>query len=155
MSQLGFGLPYAISLQLQHREKPVFNITGDGSFGFSLQELDTARRYRLPVINVIHNNESWGIIRAGQRKQLHFELGTSLAATDYAAIARGFGCHGETVGRADELAPAVDRARASGLPAVIDCRTEFVPHPCMASFGRMNRYSFDALTKRPARSGAD
>jgi len=155
MSQLGFGLPYALSLQLQHSGTPVFNITGDGSFGFSLQELDTARRYRLPVINIIHNNAAWGIIRAGQRKQLDFELGTSLAGTDYAAVARGFGCHGETVGHPDELALAVQRARASGLPAVIDCLTEFVPHPCMAGFSRMNRYSFDALTQRSARSGAD
>jgi len=60
MAQLGFGLPYAIALQLQHPDKPVFNITGDGAFGFTLQELDTARRHGLPVINIIHNNASWG-----------------------------------------------------------------------------------------------
>ena len=80
MSHLGFGLPYAISLQLQHPDRPIFNITGDGSFGFTLQELDTARRYALPVINIIHNNELWGIIRAGQRAQFDFELGTALPA---------------------------------------------------------------------------
>ena len=44
MCQLGFGLPYALALQLAHPGRPVFNITGDGSFGFTLQELDTARR---------------------------------------------------------------------------------------------------------------
>lgn len=147
MSQLGFGLPYALALQLQHPDKPVFNITGDGSFGFSLQELDTARRYRLPVITIIHNNAAWGIIRAGQKAQLDFELGTSLADTDYAAIARGFGCHGATVNQPGELAPALAQALASGLPAVIDCHTQFVPHPCMPSFGRMNRFGFDALTR--------
>ena len=150
MSQLGFGLPYAIALQLQHSGKPVLNITGDGSFGFSLQELDTARRYRLPVINIIHNNAAWGIIRAGQKAQLNFELGTSLAETDYAAIARGFGCCGEMVRQAGEFVSAFERARASGLPAVIDCHTQFVPHPCMANFGRMNRYGFDALTRQGA-----
>jgi acetolactate synthase-1/2/3 large subunit len=152
MSQLGFGLPYAIALQLQHPDKPVFNITGDGSFGFSLQELDTARRYRLPVVTVIHNNAAWGIIRAGQKAQLDFELGTSLADTDYAAIARGFGCFGATVRQPGEFAPALRQALASGLPAVIDCQTQFVPHPCMAQFGRMNRYGFDALT-RPTAGG--
>src|SRR4030095_1534882 len=47
---LGFGLPYALSLQLQHPQRPVVNITGDGAFGFTLQELDTARRYGLPVV---------------------------------------------------------------------------------------------------------
>ena len=144
MSQLGFGLPYALALQLAHPERPVFNITGDGSFGFTLQELDTARRERLPVITLIHNNEAWGIIRAGQRKQFDFEFATSLEGTDYAAIARGFGCHGDTVTQASDVAAAIARAQASGLPAVIDCRTRFVPHPCMPAFASMNRFGFDA-----------
>jgi len=146
MSQLGFGLPYALALQLAQPRRRVFNITGDGSFGFTLQELDSARRLGLPVITVIHNNAAWGVIRAGQRGQLDFELGTSLEGTDYAAIARGFGCHGETVAHADAVAPAIERALATGLPAVIDCRTEFVAHPSMPAFGSMNRYGFDALT---------
>ena len=54
-----FGLPYAIALSLSHPQQPVFNITGDGSFGFTLQELDTARRYGTPVITIIHNNAAW------------------------------------------------------------------------------------------------
>jgi acetolactate synthase-1/2/3 large subunit len=150
MSQLGFGLPYALALQAQQPERPVFNITGDGAFGFTLAELDTARRYALPVVTVIHNNAAWGIIRAGQKAQFDFELGTGLDGTDYAAIARGFGCHGETVTTPSEIAPAIARALASGKPAVIDCRTRFVPHPAMPAFGRMNRYGFDALTNPAA-----
>jgi acetolactate synthase-1/2/3 large subunit len=147
MSHLGFGLPSAMALQLLHPGRPVFNITGDGSFGFTVGELDSARRHRLPVITVVHNNAAWGIIRHGQRMALDFELGTSLDGTDHAAVARGFGCHGETVHRADELQLALDRAVASGLPAVIDCHVRFVPHPCMPGFGRMNRFGFDALTR--------
>jgi thiamine pyrophosphate-dependent acetolactate synthase large subunit-like protein len=142
MSHLGFGLPFAMSLKLQHPSRPVFNITGDGSFGFTMNELDTARRYKLPVITLIHNNAAWGIIRAGQKKQLDFELGTSLADTDYAAIAKGFGCFGETVKTPEEVAPSIARAIASGLPAVIDCHTRFVPHPAGPMFGSMNRYGF-------------
>lgn len=144
MCQLGFGLPYALALQLAHPDRPVFNLTGDGSFGFTLQELDTARRHGLPVITLIHNNAAWGIIRAGQRKQFDFEFATGLEDTDYAAIARGFGCHGETVTQPGEVATAIARAITSGLPAVIDCRTRFVPHPCMPAFGSMNRFGFDA-----------
>ncbi|RZA13375.1 MAG: aldehyde dehydrogenase family protein, partial [Lysobacteraceae bacterium] len=147
MSHLGFGLPYALALKLQHPGRAVLNITGDGSFGFTLNELDTARRERLPVINVIHNNAAWGIIRQGQKMQFDFELGTSLEETDYAAVARGFGCHGEVVTRAQDVGPAIERAIASGLPAVIDCRTKFLPHPAMPLFGSMNRYGFDALTR--------
>lgn len=142
MCQLGFGLPYALALQLAFPGRPVFNITGDGSFGFTLQELDTARRHGLPVVTIVHNNAAWGIIRAGQRKQLDFESGTGLEGSDYAAIARGFGCHGETVGSLADAAPAIGRALASGLPAVIDCQTRFEPHPCMPAFGSMNRFGF-------------
>ena len=74
---------------------------------------------------------------------------TSLEDTDYAAIARGFGCHGETVHCAEDIGPALQRAFASGLPAVIDCRTKFVPHPAMPLFGSMNRYGHDALLRTP------
>jgi thiamine pyrophosphate-dependent acetolactate synthase large subunit-like protein len=145
MSHLGFGLPYAIALQAQQPGRAVALITGDGSFGFTLNELDTARRYRLPVLCIVHNNAAWGIIRAGQRNALGFELGTALDETDYAAIARGFGCHGERVTALEEVGPAMRRALASGLPAVLDCQTRFVPHPATSAFGSMNRYGFEAL----------
>jgi acetolactate synthase-1/2/3 large subunit len=140
MSQLGFGLPYALALQGLHPGRLVVNITGDGAFGFTLQELDTARRYGLRVVNVIHNNAAWGIIRQGQRKALDFEFGTALEGSDYAAIARGFGCHGEVVHDATEIPAALARAIASGLPAVLDCRTRFVPHPALPAFAAMNRF---------------
>jgi len=145
MSHLGFGLPYAIALQAQQPGRAVALITGDGSFGFTLNELDTARRHRLPVLGIVHNNAAWGIIRAGQRNALGFELGTALEETDYAAIARGFGCHGERVTALAEVGPAIRRALASGLPAVLDCHTRFVPHPAMPAFASMNRYGFEAL----------
>jgi acetolactate synthase-1/2/3 large subunit len=154
MSQLGFGLPAAMAWQLLHPGRAVFNLTGDGSFGFALVELDSARRHRLPVINVVHNNQAWGIIRQGQRKQFDFELGTGLEGTDYAAIARGFGCHGERVEKLRDVAPAIARALASGLPAVLDCRTRFVPHPCLPAFGSMNRYGFDAARSGEPAGGA-
>ncbi|OVZ59109.1 carboligase [Pigmentiphaga sp. NML080357] len=147
MSHLGFGLPYALALKLLHPRRTVINITGDGSFGFTLQELDTARRQGLAVINIVHNNEAWGIIRSGQLAQWDFELGASLAGTDYAAIARGFGCHGETVSQPGDLAPALARALVAEVPAVLDCRTAFVPHPAMPAFGSMNRYGFEALVR--------
>lgn len=142
MCQLGFGTPYAVALKLLHPERPVFNICGDGAFGFTLAELDTARRYGLPIINVIHNNASWGVIKMGQRKSFDFSFGADLDGTDYAEIARGFGCHGEVVTRVEELEPALQRALASGLPAVLDCRVRFEAHPSMPYFARMNAFGY-------------
>ena len=147
MSHLGFGLPAAIALKSQFPRQTVVNITGDGAFGFTLNELDTARRYGLPVITVVHNNASWGVIRMGQKLGLGFEYATALEDTDYAAIARGFGCHGEVVTRAGDIAAALQRAIASGLPAVLDCRTKFLPHPAVGQFVSMNKYGYQSLTR--------
>jgi thiamine pyrophosphate-dependent acetolactate synthase large subunit-like protein len=151
MSHLGFGLAYAIALKIKFPSKTVMNITGDGSFGFTMNELDTARRYGLAVITLIHNNAAWGIIRSGQKMQLDFEMATSLEGTDYAAIARGFGCYGEVIENAADVPGAIERAKASGLPAVIDCRTKFMPHPAGPMFGSMNRFGFDSLTQAGSR----
>ena len=147
MSHLGFGLPAAIALKSQSPQRPVFNITGDGAFGFTLNELDTARRHGLPVITIVHNNAAWGVIRMGQKLGMDFEMGTALEDTDYAAIARGFGCHGEVVTRAGDVAAALQRAIASGLPAVLDCRTKFLPHPAVGQFVSMNKYGFHSLSR--------
>ncbi len=136
MAQLGFGLPYALSLAALHPGRPVVNITGDGSFGFTLQELDTARRYGLNVVNIVHNNASWGVIAAGQTRK-GFRLGVDLEGTDYAAIARGFGGFGETVTTPEALAPALARAFAAQAPAVLDCRVSFMPHPMLRAMGEM------------------
>ena len=144
MAQLGFGTPWAVALKLAHPDRPVFNIIGDGAFGFTVQELDTARRYGLPIITVIHNNEAWGIIRIGQRRALDFELGTDLSGTDYAAIARGFGCRGETITQVEEIGPAIARALASDLPTVLDCRTRFEPHPGLPQFGASGSFGMPA-----------
>ena len=142
--QLGFGLSQALALQLLQPGKVVFNLTGDGSFGFTLQELDSARRLRLPVVAVMHNNAAWRIIRAGQRTLGGFELGCDLSGTDHAAIGRGFGCHGEVAHPVAEVGPAITRALANGLAAVVDAHCRVEPHPSMPEFGRMNRSGFDA-----------
>jgi thiamine pyrophosphate-dependent acetolactate synthase large subunit-like protein len=135
---LGFGVPYANALALLEPDRPVIDIIGDGAFGFSVAELDTAVRLGLSVVHVIHDNQAWGIIGHSQRR-LGFELGTSLAGTDYARIARGFGAHGERIDVVEQVAPALGRALAVGGPAVIDARVAFEPHPGLPRFGAMGR----------------
>jgi thiamine pyrophosphate-dependent acetolactate synthase large subunit-like protein len=136
MAQLGFGTPWALALKHHFPNRPVINTIGDGSFGFTIQELDTARRYGLNVINVLHDNASFGIIRAGQEAG-GFELGTELAGTDYVDVARAFGCHGEHVQRREEIKPALTRALESGLPAVVDAHVFFENYPYLEGFRRM------------------
>jgi acetolactate synthase-1/2/3 large subunit len=138
MAHLGFGTPYANALALLRPGRPVVQITGDGAFGFTVQELDTARRLGLAPVHVIHDNAAWGVIRLGQSRA-GFELGTDLAGTDYAAVARAFGCHGERIERPEEVAPALDRALASGLPSVIDAVVALEPHPGLPRFAATGR----------------
>jgi acetolactate synthase-1/2/3 large subunit len=138
MAHLGFGVPYALALSALFPGRPVINITGDGAFGFTIAELDTARRYGLAAVHVIHNNAAWGVIRLGQ-EHAGFELGTDLGGTDYAAIARAFGCHGERIERPAEVRPALERALASGLPAIIDAQVGFEAHPGMRRFAAAGR----------------
>jgi acetolactate synthase-1/2/3 large subunit len=138
MAHLGFGVPYAHALKLLFPDRAVLNITGDGAFGFTLQELDTARRHGIAAVHVIHNNEQWGVIRVGQERA-GFELGTALEGADYAEIARAFGCHGERISRREEVAPALAGALSSGLPAVIDARVRFEPHPGLPRFAAAGR----------------
>lgn len=133
MAHLGFGLPWALALKRSRPERVVVNVTGDGAFGFTIQELDTARRYGLNVITVLHDNAAFGIIRASQEAH-GYELGGTLEGTDYVALAQAFGCHAERVTRPEEIKPALDRALASGRPAVVDVETFFEYHPSAGAF---------------------
>jgi acetolactate synthase-1/2/3 large subunit len=135
MAHLGFGLPWAMAMKKAFPGEQVVCITGDGALGFTVQELDTARRHKLPVIVIVHNNAAFGVIDFAQRKS-GFSIGTDLGETDYAAVAQGFGCFGQVVTEIGGIESAFNAAVASGLPAVLDIRCRFDPHPMMPVFGR-------------------
>jgi len=122
---LGWGLPAAIGAQCAYPDREVICLTGDAGVFYHLSELETARRYGLRVIVVVNNNLSmnqeavfWDAGSAAQDKNWQFY------DTDLAEIARGFGCHGTRVDDPADLAAALDKARSSELPAVIDARTD-------------------------------
>jgi acetolactate synthase-1/2/3 large subunit len=121
MGHLGCGLPYAISAKLLHPDKEVYHITGDGSFGFNIQELETAVRYNLPIINVISNDFAWGMIKSGQKVNFKKRyIDCDIPGVDYATIGKGFGCYGERVTEPEEISEALKRAKESKKPAVLD-----------------------------------
>lgn len=116
---IGIGVPYGIAASLAYPERPVFVVTGDGSFGFNAIEIDTAVRHKAPLVIVVANNGAWQIEVDDQRKTHGKVVGTRLQFADHAAMARAFGMHGERVTRAEDLAGAIDRALAN-RPALID-----------------------------------
>jgi len=116
---LGVGTPFGIAASLLDSERPVVVATGDGAFGFNAIELDTAARHKAPVLIVVANNGAWQIEVYDQETTYGREVGSRLQFADYAAMARGFGMHGERVERAEDLAGAIDRAMAN-RPALLD-----------------------------------
>src|SRR5579883_807994 len=116
---IGVGVPYGIAASLAFPEKTVVVATGDGSFGFNAIEIDTAVRHKAPVVIVVANNGAWQIEVHDQRVTHGKVVGTTLQFSDYAAMARAFGMHGERVERPEELHAALDRAWAN-RPALVD-----------------------------------
>ncbi len=120
---LGMGLPFALAAKLAHPEKRVLALVGDGAFGISGMEIDTLVRHHVPVVAVIGNDGAWAQIR-GPQIGLYGEeraIATRLAeGTRYDEVARALGGHGEFVDDAAEIGPAIDRAFASGKPAVVN-----------------------------------
>ena len=135
MGHLGVGLPYAIGAKLAKPNNPVVTITGDGSFLFSAQELDTAVRYNLPIICIISNNSCWSMIKGNQK--LNYDkryCDTDLPPTDYAKIAESYGCYAERVVNPEDLRGAFQRAIDSNKPAVIDVEVAFEINPARKIF---------------------
>jgi len=98
---------------------------GDGDFLMTGQELATAVQYAARPIIVIVNNGMYGTIRMHQERDYPGRVsGTALQNPDFAAYARAFGCHGDTVERTADFAPAFERALASGKPAVLELRID-------------------------------
>lgn len=118
---LGAGPGQAIGAKLAHPDRQVCLLMGDGAFGFSAMEFDTMARHGLPVVAVMGNNGIWGL----EHHPMKFLYGYSLAAelrpeTRYDEVVTALGCHGELVSSPDELRPALERAFASGKPALVN-----------------------------------
>jgi acetolactate synthase-1/2/3 large subunit len=122
---MGYGLPAAVAAKLAAPQRTVVAVTGDGDFLMNGQELATAAQYGAPVIVLVVNNGMYGTIRMHQEREYPGRIsGTELQNPDFAAYARAFGGHGERVESTDQFAPAFERARASGKPALIELRID-------------------------------
>jgi acetolactate synthase-1/2/3 large subunit len=136
MGHLGVGIPYAIGVKLAKPEKLVVCITGDGSFMFNIQELETAVRLNLPFIVIIANNCAWGMIKSYQKNNLDKRYcDVDLPPINYTDIAKGFGCYSEKVEKPEDIKPALERAIASKMPAVLDVFIAFETPPAMKVTG--------------------
>ena len=117
---LGVGIPFGVAAALLHPERQVVVISGDGAFGINAMEIDSAKRHGAKVVFVISNNAAWNIERLDQQMNYGGRVvGTCLAWSDYAAMARAFGLHAERVTDPSRLKGALEDAFANA-PALID-----------------------------------
>lgn len=130
MGHLGAGLPFANAAKLAFPERQVVHVTGDGAFGCTIQELETAVRHGLNAIHIVCNDSHWGMYRPlGEAVFQNPNFGTKLTDVNYAKVAEGFGCHGERIERLEDLPDAFARAESAGRPAVLEVIVDFTPHP--------------------------
>lgn len=122
LGTLGVGMPFAIAAKHLFPEKRVLVIHGDGSFGLNGFEFDTAVRFNLPLVSIVGNDAGWGQIRTPQKNMVGADraVATSLAPTRYDRVVTALGGYGEHIESPDDIAPALERAFASGLPACIN-----------------------------------
>ena len=122
---MGYGVPAAVSAKLAAPERTVVACAGDGCFMMNGQELATAAQYNAKAIFVVVNNGMYGTIRMHQERTYPGRVsGTGLANPDFAALARAYGLHGETVEATADFAAAFERCEQSGKPALIEIRID-------------------------------
>ena len=119
---MGYGLPAAVGAKRHFPDRTVVSINGDGCFMMNGQEFATAVQYNLNIIVLVIDNGMYGTIRMHQEREYPGRVSaTQLKNPDFAAYARAFGGHGETVRSTAEFVPAFERAQASGKPAILHC----------------------------------
>ncbi|MFX1505250.1 MAG: thiamine pyrophosphate-binding protein [Promethearchaeota archaeon] len=118
---LGVGISYAIGAKLAEPDKQIYAIMGDGSFMFNVQELETLRRLKLPVVIIVLNDQAYGMIKAGQKMVYQQRyIGVDFFDVRYDKLAESMGCFGIRVTEPQEINSALKKALNSELPSVID-----------------------------------
>jgi acetolactate synthase-1/2/3 large subunit len=122
---LGSGPGYALAAKVAHPDRQVCLLLGDGAFGFAGMEFDTFVRHGLPIVGVMGNNGIWAL----EKHPMEFLYGYSVAAElqaecRYDQVVQALGGHGELVERPEDLRPALERAFASGKPALVNVLTD-------------------------------
>ncbi len=108
---MGWGLPAAAATRLVHPDRNTICLIGDGGVAMTLATLATCVQEQLPITLIVANNQGLGMVRDNMKGR---RIAVDFTALDFAAIARGFGCEGIRVNRADALGDAIAEARAFG-----------------------------------------
>ena len=150
---MGFGLGAAIGAQMGHPDKRVIHVTGDGCFRMNCHELCTVQHYGLPVISVVFNNGTLGMVRQWQNLIYgkRFSQTTLDRGPDFVKLAQAYGLQGYRVTNRAEMEQAFAQALACGTGAVIDCVLDIdeMVRPMVAAGSPITQF---LLTEKEGRS---
>ena len=120
---MGYGLGACIGAKMGCPDKICINIAGDGCFRMNMNELATASRYNIPIIQVVINNHVLGMVRQWQSLFYDHRYSQTVLEdkVDFAKVAEGLGCEAITVTKKEEVAPAIEKAIACGKPVLLNC----------------------------------
>ncbi|RGC69853.1 Acetolactate synthase large subunit IlvG [Micromonospora sp. MW-13] len=122
---LGTGMGYAMGARVSHPDRQVCVLMGDGAAGFSLMDVESLVRQQLPVVIVVGNNGIWGLEKHPMRAMYGYDVAADLQpGLRYDRVVEALGGAGETVEKAGDLAPALERAFASGVPYLVNVLTD-------------------------------
>jgi len=126
---LGYGFPVALGASVAAAGRRVLSITGDGGFGWNLQELATARRYQLPLTLVVFNDGHYGNVRAIQKREFGAEVAVELANPDFQLLGRAFGVDTVRVDSPAALGGAIKESVRARGPVMIEVKVGVMPSP--------------------------
>ncbi len=126
LGTMGYGLGACIGAKVGNPDKIVVNIGGDGCFRMNLNELATAARHKIPIIQIVVNNHVLGMVRQWQSLFYGKRYSSTVLddQVDFVKVAEGLGATGIRVTTREEFAPALEQAIAMGRPVVLDCQIE-------------------------------
>jgi acetolactate synthase-1/2/3 large subunit len=122
---MGFALPAAIAAKLVYPERHIVAVSGDGGFLMNAQELETARRLGLAIVNVIFRDGAYNLIQWKQQTHLGREAGVSFGNPDFVVLAEAFGAKGYRVESARALGPTLAEALAHRGPSIVDVPVDY------------------------------
>ena len=123
LGTMGYGLGAIIGAQVGNPDKICVNIAGDGCFRMNMNELATASRYNIPVIEIVINNHVLGMVRQWQTLFYGKRYSNTVLEdkVDYCKVAEALGCTAIKVTKKEEVGPAIEKAIALKAPVLIDC----------------------------------
>lgn len=154
---MGYGVPGGIAAKLSFPQRQVFTLNGDGGFAMAMQDIITQVRYRLPIINIVFSNDSFGFIEAEQEDTSQPKYGIDLTGADYAKMGEAMGAVGFSVTGYGQLRTVFDEALKSDKPVVIDIKMDnnrpFPAEAMVLDAGKYGKEEVAAFKKRYEVSG--